>query len=567
MRLRASDQPILSSQVAGLLLFCGLCSGLFSGGLRDAALAAPVLVCIALTAWLGPLPSGGLLRPWLLFLGWAALSLCAGPQPLMGLATVSRWTVLVIFLCSASSHWGEAGRRRWFWGLGLCGAVLAAAAVLVDRPGYPRVGILPPYYNYTCFVEAALFGAALAAALCRDGPRGPWRWAAAGLAAMALAEVFWARSRGGLLAAGTGAAVLAWRHIPRRWLGPAVLALGLACLAAMAVATRAKLDVMRDFKRPQIWRAALAVAAEHPVLGAGPGEFANAFLKHNFPAGYGTGVYRARAEHAHSEVMEALAQFGVPGTLLLLAALWASFAPGPPESSSWTREAGLAAASAMAAQCLIDNMLHLPALGLLFFSALAVARAPEARSAAAEGPLWRGFVWAGLLSAAVAWVPGVLVERWRAQGGTEPLLRAVRLAPADAYLREALAWAWLAGKPARADAAAAQLAQAESLSPYNAVYPAEGARLEKLQGDWPRVLERAQRAVELEPDCLGARLLRAEALLLLDRRGEARAELSEIGRRSAALGGQLNTGTGYEGFILRFDQVLYERLERAVRSG
>lgn len=561
MRLRAISEPVLSAQASGLLLLCGLFCGLFAGGLRDAALAAPVLACVALTAWLGPRPLEDRLRPWLFFLGWAVLSLCASPQPLMGLAAVSRWAVLALFFCAACASWGEGQKRAWFWGLGACGAALAAAAVLIDRPGMPRTGLLPPYYNYTCFVEAALFSAAFAAVLRRDGPRGPWRWLAAGLGAVALAEVFWAHSRGALLSAGAGAGVFAWRHLPRRWLRPALPALALACLSAMALATWEKREVMRDFKRPQIWRAALSVAWESPVLGAGPGEFANAFLKHNFPAGYGIGVYRARAERAHSEVMEALAQFGFPGLILLLAALWASFRPGPSETSSWTREAGLAAVAAMTAQCLIDNMLHLPALGLLYFSALAVAGAPEESRVRAGAPAWRAFAWAGLFSAALAWVPGSLVARWRAEGGPAPLLRAVRLAPADAYLREALAWDWLAARPARVDEAAAQLAQAESLSPYNAVYPAERARLMKLQGRWPLVLERAGRAVGLEPDYLGARLLRAEALLRLGRGVEARAELLEVERRRTALGDRLNAGSGYEGFILRFDPALYERLK------
>ncbi|OGS40578.1 MAG: hypothetical protein A3J82_04330 [Elusimicrobia bacterium RIFOXYA2_FULL_69_6] len=556
-------EPVLSAQAAGLLLLCALFCGFFAGGLRDAALAAPVLFCAALTALLGPRPSGDLLRPWLYFLGWAALSLVASAQPLMGLSTVSRWAVLALFFCSACASWGEKERRAWFWGLGACAAVLAAAAALVDRPGYPFTGILPPYYNYTCFVEAAFFSAALAAVLRPDGPRGAWRALAAVLGALALAEVFWANSRGALAAAAVGAGVFAWRNLPRArsWSAAAAAALLLAAFAALA--TLDKLDVAPAFKRPQIWRSALAVAAEDPVLGAGPGEFANAFLRHNFPAGYGLGMYRARAEHAHSEVMEALAQFGFPGLLLLLAALWAGLRAGPPASSSWTREAALAAAAAMTAQCLIDNMLHLPALGLLYFSALAAARAPDGRAAGRGAPAWRPLAWAALLLAGLSWLPGALVERWSAAGGIGSLLRAARLAPADPYLREALAWAWLAESPPQVDEALRQLARAEALSPCNAVYPAERARLLKGRGDWPGTLERAGRAVSLEPDYLGARLLRAEALLSLGRRDESREELDEVGRRAKALAGQLNAGSGYESFLLRFDAGLYRRL----RSG
>ena len=581
--------PVLSAQAANLLLLCGLFCGFLAGGLRDPLLAAPVLACIALTALLGPRPAGAILRPWLYFLGWLVLSLCASPQPLTGLAVLSRWGILALFFCLAASQWGEAERRHWFWGLTACAAVLAACAVLVQVPGFPYVGILPPYYNYTCFVEAAFLCAAFVALLRKDGPPGLQRWMLGAVAAVALMEICWAHSRGALVAAAAGTGVFVWRHAPGRRLLPLAVALA----AALAWTTWAKIDVVKAFKRPQIWRAAVQCTLDHPVLGAGPGQFANAFLKHNFPVGYGIGNYRARADHAHSEAMEALAEFGFPGLWLLLAALWAGLQLPPPERSTWVREAGLAAFVGMSAQCLIDNMFQLPALGLLYVSALAVARAPAVRKsvrpAPAELPIpqapasetapvgrpaWRALIWAGLLLAAGAWIPGWLVQGWQAasSGASDPgrrlglLLRAVRVAPADPYLRENLYGFWLAQKPPQVEEALSQLAQAEGLSPFNAVYPVVQARLLRSRGDWPRVLELAGRAVGLEPDYLQARLLRAEALLWLGHPEEARGELLEIDRRSAALGARLNGGSGYEAFILGFDRAAYEELARSAAA-
>jgi tetratricopeptide (TPR) repeat protein len=144
------------------------------------------------------------------------------------------------------------------------------------------------------------------------------------------------------------------------------------------------------------------------------------------------------------------------------------------------------------------------------------------------------------------------------------LLNAVRVAPGDPYLREDLSDAWLAQKPPQTEEALDQLSQAERLSPFNAVYPATQGRLLRGAGDWSRVLDLADRAVALEPDYLQARLLRAEALLRLGRPAEARSELSEIGRRSAALGARINGGAGYEAVILGFERGNYEDLERRV---
>ena len=159
-------------------------------------------------------------------------------------------------------------------------------------------------------------------------------------------------------------------------------------------------------------------------------------------------------------------------------------------------------------------------------------------------------------------LPGRLVERAQAASGPWPLLRAVRLAPADAYLRESLYRAWLSERPAQVEAALTQLAQAEALSPFNAVYLADHAELLKARGGWQEALGLAERAAALEPDYLQARLLRAEALLRLGRRKEASGELSEVGRRSAALVGRLNSGSGYDAFILGFDRDAYARLSR-----
>ncbi|MDD5630019.1 MAG: O-antigen ligase family protein [Elusimicrobia bacterium] len=456
----------------------------------------------------------------------------------------------------AASLWGEAERRLWFWALTVCAAVLAACAVLVEVPGYPCVGVLPPYYNYTCFVEAALFSAAFAALRRQDGPRGALRWALAAAAAAALMEMLWAHSRGALAAAAAGSALFMWRNDCRRRLLPVAGVLAVV----LAFATWAKLDVAQSFKRPQIWKAAAECVRDHPILGAGPGRFAEEFLRHNFPAGYGPVNFRARADHAHSEVLEAMAELGLPGLLLLLAALWASLKPPPAGHSTWTQEAGLAAFAAMSVQCCTDNMLQLPALGLLYVSALAVAREPASDAAPAGLPAWRALAWAGLLLAAVAWVPGRLVGLWQASGRPEALLRAVRLAPADPYLREDLYWALLSQRPPRVEEALVQLSRAESLSPFNAVYPKERSRLLAGRGEWPQALAAADRALALEPDYLSARLSRAEALLSLGRRTEARGELVETGRRDSALGPRPEGGTGYEAFILGFDRAAYERL-------
>ena len=561
---------VLSGRSASLVILACLFCGLFSGGLRDQVLAAPVLACVGLAVLLGPRLERAALAPWLPFLGWAVLSLLASPQPLTGLALLARWTGGAVFFSAAASLWTEARRRLWFWALAGCGLVLAAASFLVDVPGYPKVGILPLYYNYTCFVQAALFCAVLPAVLRPDGPRGLRRAGLAALAACALAQILWAHSRGACVAVAAGAGVFAWRHAPRRRFTAWTLALALGLGATLLLATWAKISVASGFKRPQIWKAAILCAADRPVFGVGPGQFANAFLRHNFPAGYDVGNFRFQTEHAHSEVMELAVELGVPGILLLLTALGMCLRPGRVQDSTWTREAGLAAFAGMSAQCLIDNLLHLPALELLYVSALAAAWTPRPDGEPAARSAGRGLALAVIILAAVSWVPDRLLKGWQEAAARdadparrlESILRCVRLAPADPYLRENLAGAWLAQNPPQPDEAMRQLALAQELSPTNAVYPAMRAQMLERQEAWPQALAAADRAVALEPDYFQARLLRAEALLRLERRPEAQAELAEVCRRGQVLGARLNTGVGYMRYLLGFDRARYEGLSR-----
>ena len=510
-----------------------------------------------------------MLRPWLPFLGWVALSLSASPQPLTGLIVLSRWMTFAAFFALAASKWGKDQRRWWFWGLGGCSLILAAASFVIHDPAYSPVGILPPYYNYTAFVEAAFFSAALTACLHRDGLRGAARWACGALAAVALAQIFYCCSRGALAAAACGAGVVAFRNFPRRRLISFILALIAA--GGLAFMTLAKWPAIHAFKRPQIWKAAVTIAWENPVLGAGPGEFADAFLKHNFPSGFGEGNYSYRAEHAHSEVLEAAAEFGWPGLVLLLIALGTSVRRGAKESS-WIRQSAKAACLAMSVQCLIDNMFQLPALGLLYVSSLAVWRGEEAGEEV-PGAGWRALALAGLALAALSWIPGWLLENWQSRLAKEadPAMRlelarkSVALAPADPYLRERFAYEWLNPKPPRLGEALFQLERAESLSPQNAILPVMRGEILRGQGAWPQVLKLSRRALALEPDFLQARLLQAEAFMRLGRGEEGRAALAQACRTHQRLG--LRPGGGFEGRLFAFDRERYEQLARLAGGG
>jgi len=499
-------------------------------------------------------PALGPAAAWLPWLGWAALAGLAGLQPAAALAPLARWAAALAFF-SLAAAWDERGRRTWVKTLLVVALVLAAAAAATGAGrgfGAAMTGLLPPYYNYTAFVLAAASAAAAAWVLHPRGPRGAWRFASFAAAAAGVAALLLARSRGATL--GLLIAALVWSL--RRWgrraavAGAAAAALALAAWGAglfPASLTAAILKRDRQYPdvRAQIWREAVDVAAEAPWLGVGPGSFGPAFARRPVEEPGGPARWGMGTEHAHSEPLQAAAETGWAGLLLWLIGAAAAFRVLlRRQDAEPAREAAAAALVAMSAQLLLDNMLHIPGLALLFFSAAAVAgaRAPGAlrwpRAAAA----------AGFALTLASWIP-------RALAGAEPA-RAAELFPAEAGPREDLAYAaTAAGRLADADR---YWSEAAERAPFDAVYPWRRAQLAAAQGRGAEAEAFAAQALALEPGFLSARMLRAEILARAGRRKDARAELDEV-RRRVDRRKDIPAASGYELTVWTYDAAEFAR--------
>lgn len=534
-----------------------LFAALLLGGLRDPRLFAVGATAVWVVVWMRRTPLGPA-AAWLPWLGWALLSCLLSASPLSGLPVLARWSAVLAY-ASLAAAWDEQQRAQWVRMLLASAAALGAAAVATGAARGWRnsmTGLLPPYYNYTVFVLVAAAAGAAAWVAHPRGPRGGDRLAAWGVCALSLACIFLANSRGGLL--GLGAALLVWTARRRGWRLTAAAGAGLGCVLALALllpASRSALlkdQRIRREARPEIWKAALRVACDSPVLGEGPGRFLSGFRRHPVPSAGVAARWGMETPYAHSEVLQAAAETGWPGLLLWLlgasAALRVLLRRQDPDP---VREAAALAAAAMSAQLLADDMLQIPALAALWLSALAVA------GPVAEGRRWhRGAVALGAALALTAWVPQALALRDSS--------RAAALFPADADVREALAWR--AEEKSDLDEARSQWAQAQALSPFNALYPARAARLAAIQGRWRQAEELSSRALVLEPGFLRMRLLRADAFLHLGRRVEAQTETAELrGRLSLPAP---DAAFGYEREVVEFsgaDRAMLSRVESAAR--
>ncbi len=524
----------------------------------------------------------GPLLVWLPWLAWAAVSAAASGQPAASLPALARWAGVLAFAAAAPQLWAQQQRRRWLDGLLAAAVVLGAAglatggrAVLAGLPGNAMTGLLPPYYNYTAFVEAAAFAAA--AALSARGERlFGRRWPLWLLLAGSGGWLVLARSRGALIAAAVGAAVPALRRRGRaRALLPAAGVLVLLAAAATAFMTARgvagssymlKPERADSFRRPQLWLAAARSVADHPLLGEGPGQFEKGFRRHAFPAeGFGPARYVFSSDHAHSEPLELAAETGLAGLGLFAAALlWGVLGPAAEGAEA---DAALAAAAAMGAVCLVDNMLQVPSLALLLFGALACARArlsiePEPRASRA----WAAAAAVGLALAALAPLPGALAAAWSSEARPpgergQDARRWSALFPLEPRPREAWARALLARRPPDFAGALQQLERASALAPTNAFYLVWRAELLRAMGRWDEAEPLARRALELEPNFLQARLLLAEADARAGRGDEASRQLDEVERLSR----KWETGPGYAGLMASFDAGRFEALRRSLK--
>jgi hypothetical protein len=397
---------------------------------RDDARLPPVVAALALAGWavldaaLHGVPAAGA-GPALLLLGLVAVLLvCRRLQPedrevlLLGVVAVGLLVALAGWLgvAARAGSWAWLGDGIWRASSTLtypnaAAAVLVPVALVVLARLVDTPGSLPLALAATGLLAGAAATMSRAAALALAvglvvlaGLRGPRRTARAALgpcvgALVALAGLVPSMPAAGpprpaLALAGLGAGLALAAVLARlRAVAAVALVLGgvlLGCLAVAAVAGGVG-DAARLVAETRITlaspdrsgavAAALRVAAEHPLTGAGPGQ---ADLRSRGAEG-GTRIFG----YAHNEYAQVAAELGLVGLALLAVLLatlarllWRARAAGPPVAG-W---AGVVAATAaFAVHSGFDFVWHLPAV-VLTVTLLAGAILPAPHDAGARTP-------------------------------------------------------------------------------------------------------------------------------------------------------------------------------------
>jgi tetratricopeptide (TPR) repeat protein len=168
----------------------------------------------------------------------------------------------------------------------------------------------------------------------------------------------------------TVAAIRARGRIPRQvWL---VVGLG-GLLAAILTSPylirkfidRGEIDPY-NYARTEIWKTALQVVVQKPVLGVGFGQFFHISKRFTMPVDGTVARYMKRAQMAHNEYLQHIAELGFPAALLLFALLgWLLYRTWKGANSDWPEfrcfhEAALFTAIGVGVHALVDNCWTIP---------------------------------------------------------------------------------------------------------------------------------------------------------------------------------------------------------------
>jgi O-antigen ligase/tetratricopeptide (TPR) repeat protein len=174
-----------------------------------------------------------------------------------------------------------------------------------------------------CLLATAPWGAIAIYALCRGLRRRAWRLAIAAVAISpvlllihrCLSRAAWVALVCYLLFAGVS------RLRPRVRLLVLALIVIIGGSAAIANHERVVQIVDKDIRIP-VWEAAAQLAADHPVVGVGPGRFVNVYAEYLTTSSYHRrAVASETIAHPHNEFLNIAANIGIPAALAWLIAL------------------------------------------------------------------------------------------------------------------------------------------------------------------------------------------------------------------------------------------------------
>jgi O-antigen ligase len=269
------------------------------------------------------------------YVGFACVSVVWAADPSATLRALATLIQLLLLMIMAANVLREPGDVRRVIDVLLLSTVAVALLVLWSFPmgtHRARLEMLGHTVNPNFVAGILVFPAVAAVGL--GSTRSAWGWWRLVCVVPIALALFLTGSRGGGIAFAGGLVLIALLR-RRVGFGVAALAIGIAVLLPVVVpqvtadrmwSRYSNVEQDRLSGRMDIWRVALAMAGDRPIEGAAFGAFSDTFYRYMLTADVDPYFARAHSRGnraAHNIYLKALAELGIVGLVLLVAALWA----------------------------------------------------------------------------------------------------------------------------------------------------------------------------------------------------------------------------------------------------
>ena len=341
------------------------------------------------------------------------------------------------------------------------------------------------------------------------------------LAALLLFVLLFTSSRGGLISLAAGSALFillrashsaAARQLNLQRLATALIPIGLILgLIAVIVFTLGQTSghSSGDDLRLNLWRSAVSIAQDHPVLGFGPGLFGRGSRLYRDPA-----TVDDRLGTAHNILLNTAAEEGLAGLIVLgalavlvLRAWWRLWSNADSYVRKLRLEIAFAALVGMSVQCLFDTFTTTPLVALIALLAVYCTVEPGSLRSKPRGN--RPAAWAALalvLAYGLFWIQSdraqAAFNRSAREGDIEAAHEAVSIDPA-LHLYQ-LQIAYLTGQQGDPSAAIAAYQQALDLEPTWDTGWLNLAAMQERNGNIDAALEALDRATRIRANNVAA---------------------------------------------------------------
>jgi O-antigen ligase len=268
--------------------------------------------------------------------------------------------------------------------------------------------------NANYFATFLLIGLAVSAAAAVYAAAPKWRLAAAVAGAVILFGIVRTSSRGAAVAVTAMVAVAAIRargRVPRQvWLAVGLAGLLVAVITSpyliLKFVDRGDVDPY-NYARKEIWLSSLQVIAQSPILGVGFGQFFHISKRFTLPVEGAVARYLKRAQMAHNEYLQHIAEIGIAGGLLLFVLIgYLVYLVSKRAQTAWPgfrcfHEAALLTAVGVGTHALVDNCWTIPVTASSIVVLALANPLPSIKKAAPYAWSKRQLAFAGLVMAVV----------------------------------------------------------------------------------------------------------------------------------------------------------------------